>query len=232
MSSHRVSHRVLNHRIAVRVGAAVLSPILTVPAEPRGLVVVPSASGDRTYERVNRSVASALWEARFATVEVDLLTAAEAKEDADRSTFRYDLDLIASRLAAILEWGTGLSTLRSLEVGVFAGGTCSAAVLVAAAERPELIQSVALRSARPELATGALPYVHAPVLLLIGECDIAHRDDHAAAMTLLPPRSRLEVVANGRHLLDRPDDVRQVAAATTRWFDETLTSRWAAVRGG
>lgn len=224
--------RVLNHRTRVPIGRIVLTPTATVPAKPRALVVVPRASGDRTYDRVNRAVTSALWEAGFATVEVDLLLPYEAIEDAERSTFRYDMDLIAGRLAAILEWANGVPLLSDLEVGVFAAGPCAAGALVAAAERPDLIQSIACRSGRPELAPGALAYVHAPVLLMLGERDLAHRADHAAAMTLLPPRSRLEMVPDGRHLLDRPQDVRRVAALAIKWFGETLMSRWVAAPGG
>ena len=99
MSATRAPQRAFNHRIAIPVGAAVLTPTLTVPLAPRGLVVVPSASGDRTYERANRTVTSALWEAGFTTVEVDLLTVPEAKEDAERSSFRYDLDLTTRTIA-------------------------------------------------------------------------------------------------------------------------------------
>jgi pimeloyl-ACP methyl ester carboxylesterase len=98
-------------------------------------------------------------------------------------------------------------------------------VLVAAAERPDLIQSVVCRSARPEFAAGALAYVGAPVLLLLGGRDIAHYDEHRIAMALLPPRSRLEVIPGAKHLLDRPTDILRVAQLSARWFGETLASR-------
>jgi putative phosphoribosyl transferase len=229
MSPTRIPRRLLSQRIAVPVGSAVLTATLTEPADPRALVLVPSASGDRTSDRANRAVTSALWDAGFATVEVDLLTRQEARDDAEHSALRFDLDLIAGRIAATLEWAKHVPGLQSLEVGVFAAGTCTAGALVAAAERRDLIQSIVCRSARPELAAGALTYVQAPVLLLLGERDIAHRDEHAVAMTLLPPRSRLAVIPNARHLLDRPADVRRVAGLAITWFGETLASRWVAI---
>jgi putative phosphoribosyl transferase len=226
MRATGVSPSILNHRVSVQVGTATLTLTVTLPSEPRALVLVPSASGDRTYEGVNRAVTCALWEAGFATVEADLLTPSEAAEDAETSAFRFDLDLIAERTAAVLEWAHGVPALRTLEAGIFAAGTCAAGALVAAADRPELIQSVVCRSARPELARRALAYVHAPVLLVLGQRDLAHRDTHETAMTLLPPRSRLEVVPNARHLLDRPEDVRRVATLAIDWLRDSLTSRW------
>ena len=87
MSATRAPQRAFNHRIAIPVGAAVLTPTLTVPLAPRGLVVVPSASGDRTYERANRTVISALWEAGFTTVEVDLLLSRKRRRT--RSDHRF-----------------------------------------------------------------------------------------------------------------------------------------------
>jgi dienelactone hydrolase len=209
-------------RVPVKVGPYVLRPRLTLPESPRGLVLVASASGDRTYERVNRTVAASLRDAGFATVEADLLTREETVDDAETSAARFDLDLIAARVAAVLTSVKEIPAVQDLEVGMFAAGPCAAGVLVAAADRPDLIASVVCRSGRPELAAGALAHVSAPVLLLLGERDIAHHDEHRLAMTLLPARSRLEIIPGGRHLLDRPADVRRVAELSASWFGDTL----------
>jgi putative phosphoribosyl transferase len=219
--------RVLSQRIMVPAGGAVLTPVVTLPTQPRGLVLIPSASGDRVYERVNGAVASALWEAGFVTVEVDLFTSQEAREDAETARYRYDMDLVAARMASILEWVHHTAPLHALEVGILAAGTCSAAALVAAAERPELIQSIVCRSARPELVPGVIAHVHAPVMLLLGERDIAHRDSHLETMIRLPASSRLEIVPNARHLLDRPEDIQRVASLAAAWFGDSLSSDWA-----
>ena len=227
MSAIPVAPHYFRQRLWVQVGAAALTPTLTLPADPRALVLVVNASGDRTYERVNRAAATALWGADLATLEADLLTREEAVEDADTPAFRFDLDFIAGRIAAVLTAAAGVPALRALETGVFAAGPCAAGALVAAAERPDLIQSLACRSARLELVGSALVYVRAPVLLLLGERDVAHRDAHYAAMTLLPPRSHLEIVKDARHLLDRPADVRRVGQQAADWFRDTLGPRWA-----
>jgi pimeloyl-ACP methyl ester carboxylesterase len=210
----------------VRIGSFTLTPTLMLIEEPRGLVLVANASGDRTYDRVNHQVAVALWWAGFAVLEADLLTREEAIADAECSAFRFDMDFIAGRIAAVLTSANKIPALRTLEAGIFAAGPCAAGALVAAAERPDLVQSIVCRSARPELADGALVYVHAPVLLVLGERDLAHRGGHASAMTLLPPRSHLEMLANARHLLDRPEDIAGVTTLAVQWFGDTLTPRW------
>jgi putative phosphoribosyl transferase len=226
MSATTAHSTIIRRRVRVQIGPSTLMPRLTVPERPRALVLVPSASGDRTYEGVNRVIAVSLWQVGFATLEADLLTREEAIADAETSAARFDVDLIGARTAAVLTWAHQMPAVQELEIGAFAAGPCAAGVLVAAAERPDLIQSVVCRSARPELAAGALAYVSAPVLLLLGERDTAHNDEHRMAMTLLPPRSRLEIIPGARHLLDRPADILRVAQLSACWLGETLTSRF------
>jgi putative phosphoribosyl transferase len=202
MSPTLVPPRLINRTVCIPAGAALLPCSLTVPREPRALVVIANAGGDRSYKRVNRATAAALAYAGFATLEVNLRTPEET--------------------AAVLVWANRTPAFQTLDVGVFATGPCAAGVLVAAAEYPDLIQSVISCFASPELAGSALADVQAPVLLLLGERDIAHRDDYRMAMTVLPPRSHLEIIPDARHLLH---DILRVADLAARWFGHTLTSR-------
>lgn len=202
MSATLLPPRLINRTVCVPAGTALLPCSLTVPREPRALVLVANAAGDRSYKRLNRAAAAALAYAGFATLEVSLGTPEET--------------------AAVLLWVTRTPVFQTLDVGVFAAGSCAAGVLVAAAEHPDLVQSVISCFASPELAGSALADVRAPVLLLLGERDIAHRDDSHVAITVLPPRSHLEIIPDARHLLH---DILRVADLAARWFGNTLTSR-------
>lgn len=109
MSATSAYLSILRRRMCVHVGTSVLTPKLTLPEEPRALVVVANASGDRTYERVNHIVTVAFWAAGFATLEAHLLTREEAIEDAETSAFRFDMDFIARRVAALLASAASVS---------------------------------------------------------------------------------------------------------------------------
>jgi putative phosphoribosyl transferase len=226
MSATLTSPRFIHQRVPVNACGATLMPSLTLPAEPRGLVVVTDASGDRTYTRGNRSVAARLQRAGFATLEVDLLTLAEAADDAETSVLRFDTQLVAGRLVAVLEWAAALPALCGLEVGVFASGTCAAGVLAAAAQRPELIQSIVCRGARPDLAGSSLAYVCAATLLILGERDVSHLAAHQSAMALLPLRSCVEFIPEAGHLLEESAEIDRVGRLSTEWFGDTLRPGW------
>jgi hypothetical protein len=74
MSTSPVPSSIVRHRVRVQIGTATLEPKLTLPEEPRALVLVANASGDRTYDSVNRTIAASLWAAGFATLEASLVT--------------------------------------------------------------------------------------------------------------------------------------------------------------
>lgn len=226
MSATLTSPRFIHQRVPVNACGATLMPSLTLPPEARGLVVVTDASGDRTYTRGNHHVGARLQRAGFATLEVDLLTLAEAADDAETSALRFDTELVARRLLAVLEWAAALPALCGLEVGVFASGTCAAAVLVAAARRRELIQSIVCRGARPELAGSSLADVSAPTLLILGERDRSHFGTHQTAMTLLPPRSYVELIPDAGHLLEGPVEIDRVGRLSSEWFSDMLAPAW------
>ena len=77
-----------------------LSGDLTVPSQARGVVAFAHGSGSSRLSPRNRSVASALNEAGFATLLFDLLT---PSEELDRSNV-FDIPLLAARLVAASAW--------------------------------------------------------------------------------------------------------------------------------
>ena len=87
---------------------------------------------------------------------MDLLTTEEEHLDNQTREFRFDIDLLADRLTAIVEWATAQPTLKQLPIGLFGASTGAAAALVAAAKRPDLVRSVVSRGGRPDLAGESL----------------------------------------------------------------------------
>lgn len=91
-----------------------------------------------------------------------------AEEDLDRRN-RFDIDLLAERLAAATSWLLGQAgSLVSL--GYFGASTGAAAALQASVGRPE-VRAIVSRGGRPDLAADCLGSVRAPTLLVVGGRD-------------------------------------------------------------
>src|SRR5690606_6699391 len=105
-------------------------------------------SGSSRLSPRNRAVADALQQAGFATLLFDLLT---PEEDSDPSA-RFDIPLLAQRLAATLRWLQADPALAALPIGLFGASTGAAAALIAAAAQPARVGAVVSRGGRPDLA--------------------------------------------------------------------------------
>jgi putative phosphoribosyl transferase len=207
--------------VEIPMGLARLTGYLTMPAQPRGLVIVASADGEHIYARGNNMIAARLAASGFATLVVDLLTAAEMTEDAETSELRFNQSWVAARVVRLLKWVRAQEIFAGLEIGCLAGGLCAGSVLAASAVS-RVLRSVVCRGARFELAGAILDRVHAPVLLLVGEQDTAHLAAHREALLRLPQASQLRVLIGSRHLLDDVSDLDRVGTAAVAWFGKTL----------
>ena len=215
-------------RTVVRVGPAGLPGTLDVPESPRGLVIVANGADDHLYIAGNSLVARALHAHGFATLEVSLLTRREAITDAETSELRFDIDFLATRFCEVARWAALQDSCTHLDVGVFAAGTCAAAAVQAAAEDPEHIDAVACRAARPELAGDAFAYLASETLLVLGERDVAHFEEHRAALVTAPVGTvDVVIIPDGRPLLDSVAERKAVADVAASWFARTLNGeRW------
>src|SRR5947208_11468706 len=92
---------------------------LSLPDGARGVVLFVHGSGSSRFSPRNRFVAEALQRAGLATLLMDLLTSRE--EEAERFTrhLRFDIELLAERLAGTLQWLAREAETRDLPVGLF-----------------------------------------------------------------------------------------------------------------
>jgi putative phosphoribosyl transferase len=204
--------------VSVVLRDVALEGVLEVPAFARGVVVFAHGSGSGRHSPRNREVARALAEAGLATLLLDLLTPAEEHEDLRTRRVRFDVGLLAERVAGAIEWlGTDARTAR-LGVGCFGASTGAAAALIAAAERPDRVRAVVSRGGRPDLAGGALPRVAAPTLLIVGGNDPVVVGLNREALERLGAPRRLEVVPGAGHLFEEPGTLAEVARLAREWF--------------
>ena len=175
-------------------------------------------SGSSRLSPRNRSVASALNDAGFATLLLDLLT---PSEDLDRGNV-FDIPLLADRLLAASAWLAERDDVGSLPLGYFGASTGAAAALTAAAELGEQVGAVISRGGRPDLAQ-RLSAVRAPTLLIVGGADRQVLELNRQAQRQLRCPSAITVVPGATHLFEEPGALEQVSRLAIDWLNLHLT---------
>ena len=155
-------------RVRVSAGSVTLEANFNIPADAQGVVLFAHGSGSGRHSPRNRYVAEAIREAGQGALLIDLLTPEEEEVDMRTRHLRFDIRLLADRLAGATDWLAQYPDTRDLSVGYFGASTGAGAALVAAAELPEEVETIVSRG-RPDLAGDALAHVKAPTLLIVGE---------------------------------------------------------------
>lgn len=202
--------------VQIPAGGVQIDGDLRVPGRAAGLVVFAHGSGSSRFSSRNRLVAEYLEERRLATLLLDLLTSQEENVDRRTREYRFDIDRLAHRVVAGIDWSATYEGIESLPICCFGASTGAAAALIAAAARPDRVKAVVSRGGRPDLAAGSLPLVQAPTLLIVGGDDepVVTLNREAQAQMIAP--TRLEIVPGATHLFEEPgalEDVSRLAAA-------------------
>lgn len=211
-------------RIPVRIPhrGVELDGDLTVPADPRGLVVFAHGSGSGRHSPRNQHVATELVSAGFATLLMDLLTQAEEDVDVETREHRFDIPLLAARVVSAIDWAKGVPEVAELPVIAFGASTGAAAALVAAAKRPDRVAGVISRGGRPDLAGDALGNVRAPVLLVIGGNDLVVIQLNEDAARELTAPVDIRIVPGATHLFEEPGTLDRVIDLVLEALDRWL----------
>jgi pimeloyl-ACP methyl ester carboxylesterase len=208
--------------VSIPTSGVTLAADLAVVDQAAGVVLFAHGSGSSRHSPRNQMVARRLRGLGLSTVLVDLLTAEEERAEERGALRRFDIALLAGRLAGIIDWlGTQRETTDQ-PIGLFGASTGAAAALVATAQRPGPVRAVVSRGGRPDLAGDALTVVRAPTLLIVGERDsVVLRLNEQAAAQLAGP-GELRVVPRATHLFAEPGALEQVAGWAAEWFARHL----------
>lgn len=212
--------------VTIPVGDVTLAGLLGIPSGSVGMVIFVHGSGSSRHSPRNQYVAKTLYEGRLATLLFDLLTPEEEQVDLQTRHFRFDINLLAQRTIGATDWLLQSSHASNLSVGYLGSSTGSAAALIAAAERPDVARAVVSRGGRPDLAGEALPWVSAPVLLLVGELDTVVIDLNQEALAQMSPKTekKMEIVPRATHLFEEPGTLELVAGRARDWLKQHLSS--------
>ncbi len=195
---------------------------LSIPPEARGLVVFAHGSGSSRFSPRNTKVARRINAAGIATLLIDLLTEEEEAADMYSGEFRFNIGLLAQRLADSTEWVRENPATKNLIVGYFGASTGAAAALIAAAKLPTLVKAVVSRGGRPDLAGDYLPSVKAPTLLIVGGGDFEVIELNKEAKSQMKAQTRIIIVHGATHLFEEPGKLDEVAKVAIEWFSQHL----------
>jgi len=203
-------------QVIIPVRGAELEGEMEVPQNAPGLVLFAHGSGSGRHSPRNQFVARILREAGLATLLFDLLTGDEERTDLETRHLRFDIPLLAERLAGVTRWVLELNP--ELKVGYFGASTGAAAALVAAASLGPAIGAVVSRGGRPDLAEAALERVRAATLLIVGGEDKSVIELNRQAYERLQCERALRVIPGATHLFEEPGTLEIVAQMAAEWF--------------
>ncbi|KTD23479.1 Predicted dienelactone hydrolase [Legionella lansingensis] len=204
------------HTVTITNGGVSLNGFLYIPQDALGIVLFVHGSGSSRFSVRNHFVAKILNKGRLASLLFDLLTPDEEAVDVHTREFRFNINLLSSRLLEATNWC--LKEELNLPTAYFGSSTGAAAALIAASERPDIIQAVVSRGGRPDLAGDFLPSVQAPTLLIVGSHDDVVIELNEEALARMQCTKQLEIVPGATHLFEEPGTLEQAANLARDWF--------------
>ena len=197
--------------VKIPVGKLKLEGGLTIPDEPKGLVLFAHGSGSSHKSPRNQYVAEALNEVGIATLLFDLLSPQEDNADPFSKDVRFNIELLAERLEKVTDWAVKNPKTKDLSLGYFGASTGAAAALIASTRVKQSIAAIVSRGGRPDLANSHLPQVKAPILLIVGERDVIVLELNEKALSELTCPKKLVVIKGAAHLFEEEGALEEVA---------------------
>ena len=195
---------------------------LSSPSKARSIVVFAHGSGSSRFSSRNTKVAREINASGMSTLLIDLLTEEEEAADMYSGEYRFNIELLAKRLADATAWVVKNPATKDFPVGYFGASTGAAAALIAAAKLPEYVKAVVSRGGRPDLAGSYLPSVKAPTLLIVGGDDVEVTELNREAREQMTAQTKIVIVPGATHLFEEPGKLEQVAELAIDWFARYL----------
>jgi|ERR1043166_4406712 dienelactone hydrolase len=204
--------------VRLDIAGVSLNADISLPADAAGIVIFAHGSGSSRRSSRNRIVAEVFQHAGLGTLLLDLLTEQEERLDVATAELRFDIPLLADRVAGAIDWTRVQEPTASMRIGLFGASTGAAAALIAAANRSSIVRAVVSRGGRPDLAESSLAAVRAPTLLIVGGRDDVVVELNRQALAMLKSPKDLVIVPGATHLFEEPGAQHRVAELAKAWF--------------
>ncbi len=212
--------------IQVGAGAVTLTGLLHLPANAHGIVVLThgiEGNADGSHQTA-LTMAQVLFQDTIASLLVDLFTSEEQQLDEGTDYFRLNTGIMEQRITGVAQWLLENDETQHLSIGYFGAGTAGAAVLIAAAERPDVVAAVVSAGGTLDRAQDYLPRVLAPTLLLASAQNSQAVTQSQSALEHLPNEKHFEQIEAGEGLFATKESASKVAQLASEWFNTRLVT--------
>ncbi len=132
---------------------------------------------------------------------------------------KFNIDLLAKRLAAATEWIMNSTDAGKLQLGYFGSSTGAAAALIAASKYE--VKSIVLRGGRTDLVDQhILERVSSPCLFIVGSDDkkVVAINKKTVDQLRNVRDKKAEIIIGASHLFEEEGKMEQVAKLASDWF--------------
>ncbi len=212
--------------IQVGAGAVTLAGLLHLPANAHGIVILThgiEGKADGSHQTA-LAMAQVLYQDTIASLLVDLFTSEEQQLDEGTDYFRLNTSIMEQRITGVAQWLLERDETQHLSVGYFGAGAAGAAVLIAAAERPDIVAAVVSAGGTLDRAQDYLRRVLAPTLLIASVQNSQAVTQSQSALEHLPNEKHFEPIEADTSLFATKESVSQVAQLASQWFNTHLVT--------
>lgn len=189
-----------------------------VPQAPTGMVLLTAMSDGTQDHSQDAVVGQVLRDRGLATLSIRLLSIAEEAEERRRRYLRFQSELLAERLEAMVDWLRAIPAMAHVKLGLMASTTDAAAAALTAVRRPNAVGALVLCGALLDDVEASLPLVKAPTLLVIGERDLPVLAMNEEVLDLLGGENEMATIARASQGFSEPHAVHEVARIASDWF--------------
>jgi putative phosphoribosyl transferase len=213
---------IANVRVPIAEGS-ILEGILKVPNYAKGVVLFAHGSRSNYKSPRNQIVAQALYNAGIGSLRINLHTA----EDNSTDVTQKDINTLAHRFLSATYWIKKNTDTENLNIGYFGASTGAAVALTAAAERPDSLTTIVLRSGYTHwVSPDLLKQIKAPTLLIIGGDDRKVIEFNRNPFEQLSEaRIKGLVIVSGADHNFEPGKIEEVARLASSWFESYICSQ-------
>jgi len=193
---------------------------LWIPRNCVGLAVV-AWEGDRRGRRLRRSFARALGSVGVATCEVELLD----PMDVDDPTKLADLELLAGRLAASVDYVSKRADTCHLPLVLVGGDRAAAAAVMVAARRPNELRAVACCAGDVLEAPVEAAVLDVPTMLVVPSKHSKLIETNERFFWSLTCTSQIAVIRGASRQFEEPGTLLACEKVVTQWCTRHLEER-------
>lgn len=206
--------------IFIPFGNGALHGMLTIPEEPKGLIIFVHGNGGNHMNRRSMILTDFLNYNGFATFLFDLLT----EKENGASLRNLELGQLTERLIIGTEWTMKNRETRGLEIGYYGESAGATGAIDAARKLGSVVKAIVSRGQKSKLLLSLLDQVITPVLVLNGGSEVALMEpiwtpNGKSVPNIITRRDRFS-----NELFNENQKLSIVAKISLGWFDKHLNN--------